>query len=207
MDGTILDSMGMWDDIGSGYLRSLDITPRPGLRQELIPLTLRQSAGYFREHYGVDKTDEEMMEGFAALLKDHYENHLVLKPGALKFMRRLKERGVKLCLATATDRSFTEAAVKRLGIIDMFEFIITCQEVGSNKSSPDIFDECLRRLGTSKGDTMIFEDAVHAIRCAKQNGYRVCAVRDKSADRHRDEIESLADFSVDRLDELEVDAL
>ena len=43
-DGTLLDSMGMWDTVGERYLASLGIPARPGLREILFPMSLTQCA-------------------------------------------------------------------------------------------------------------------------------------------------------------------
>jgi len=201
MDGTLLDSMPMWDKIGERFLLSIGITPRPGLRQALLPLTLIQSAGYFRKEYAVDMTDDEMMHCFYELLACYYSEEAELKPHAREFLEELQSRGIKMCVATATERPLVDMAFSRLDLFKYFEFIITCPEVCANKHSPVIFDRALGLLGTEKAATVIFEDAYHAIKTAKEAGYPVCAVYDFSADPHRSEIEALADWNVLTIDE------
>lgn len=207
MDGTLLDSMPMWDKIGETFLRSMHITPRRGLREEMLPLTLLQSAEYFRREYGINMSDDEMLCSFNELLFGYYSEEAPLKPYVREFLEKLRTKGVKMCVATATERSLVEAALKRLDISKYFEFLITCREAGANKNTPVIFDCALELLGTEKRDTVIFEDAFHAIRAAKGAGYRVCAVNDLSAKGRYHEITALADWHVDTLDRWEIDLI
>ena len=51
----------------------------------------------------------------------------------------------------------------------------------------------MRRLRSTKRDTVVFEDALHAIRTAKAAGFRICAVYDPSAEDEQEEIRALAD--------------
>ena len=52
LDGTLLDSMFIWDTIGEEYLRSLGKEPHEGLKETFMTLTLEEAAVYYREHYG-----------------------------------------------------------------------------------------------------------------------------------------------------------
>ena len=89
--------------------------------------------------------------------------------------------GVRLCVATASDRSVAEAALARTGVLGLFDFLMTCDEAGSGKQQPLIFERAIERLGSSKMDTVVFEDAAHAVQTAAQAGFRVAAIYDVSA--------------------------
>ena len=62
MDGTLLDSMHIWDHLGADMLISLGYTPRPDLEEHLKVLTLRQGAAYCRETYGIPQSVEEIVQ-------------------------------------------------------------------------------------------------------------------------------------------------
>ena len=99
-----------------------------------------------------------------------------------------------MCIATATDYSLAEAALKRLRIDKFFDFILTCSEAEVGKDNPDFFLTALKLLKTSKQETIVFEDALYAIKSAKAAGLHVAAVYDKSADEEQEEIKSIADI-------------
>ena len=193
MDGTLLDSMEMWDNVGQNYLRSLGLEPREGFREILRPLSLRQSAEYMRQAYCIDRTVEQIMEDIDRGIEQRYFTDLPLKPGVFEMLESLRRRGVPLCIATATDRYLVEAGLRRIGVLDYFEFILTCTEVGVGKDQPDIYETALRRLGTAKETTYVFEDALYAVETAKRAGFPVVGVYDKSASAMTERIRSLCD--------------
>lgn len=192
MDGTLLDSMGIWDSLGERYLDSLGIQPHENLKETLRTMSLQQSAHYLQKEYGLKKTTEEIMRELNRLLEDFYRFEAPLKPGVQKLLAWLKANSVKLCLATATDRFLTEAALKRCGILPYFEEIFTCEEVGAGKDEPRIFETALDFLKTEKAETVVFEDALYAIETAKKAGFPVAAVYDRY-EKDQKKVRELAD--------------
>ena len=81
-DGTLLDSMGMWDTVGERYLASLGVTARPGLRQILFPLSLSQCAAYLRESYGLSLSVDAIEVGINGSIRSFYCEQVVCKTGA-----------------------------------------------------------------------------------------------------------------------------
>ena len=179
LDGTLLDSMFIWDTIGEVYLRSLDIEPRENLAEAFKTFTLEQAAEYYREHYGVALSVNEIVDGVNEMVAKLYRTKVTLKDGVRDFLEALKSQGVKMCVATVTDRPIVEDVLNRLGIRDFFTEIFTCAEVGYNKETPHIYRAALEALGTKKDETVVFEDALHALMTAKNDGFPVAAVYDK----------------------------
>ena len=106
-------------------------------------------------------------------------------------------------VATATDRHLAEKALQHAGIRDCFRGLVTSAETGVGKDvSPEIYERAMRRLRSNKKDTVIFEDALHAIRTAKTAGFRVAAVYDPSAEEDQEEIRALADYYFRSFEEL-----
>ncbi len=193
VDGTLLDSMSVWDAIGSDYLRSIGYEPRENLNEVFKTMSLRQAAEYYRHEYGVTRSIKEIMDGVNAMLERFYRNDAPLKPGAEELLERLRRKEVKLCIATATDRYLVEAALERCGVLSYFDKIFTCNEVGHGKDEPIIFEAALHFLGTEKAKTLVFDDAFYAIRTAKKAGFPVAAVYD-SHEKAQAEIRALADL-------------
>lgn len=195
-DGTLFDSMSIWDTVGEDYLRSLGYVPEAGLPETLRTMSLRQSAAYMQEAYNLPLAVPEIMEGINKTVEDYYFYITQPKPGVPEFLKKLKDQGVKMCVATATDRYQIEAALKRCHLEGYFSKIFTCTDVGYGKDEPHIFEVALAYLGTPKEDTLIFEDAYHAIQTTKRAGFHVVAVYD-SHEPHQAEIRELADHYIE----------
>lgn len=207
LDGTLLDSMPVWDDICYLYLKSHGITPANDLREQMKTRSLLQCAQFFREEYNLAFTEELIMEQVNRMLEDQYMNHITVKPHVPEFLQVLRESGVKACIATATDRYLVEAALKRLKLDHYFSFIITCGEVGCGKDQGIIFQKALQQLGTAQEETVVFEDALHAIKSAKEAGFLVIGVYDLSAQKDLMEIKEIADRFIYSFKEVEVTKL
>ena len=192
LDGTLLDSMGLWNTLGERYLNHRGMTAEPGLNEILVRMSLPQGAAYLKEHYPLTVSEQEIMSEVNDLLREDYAKRVQLKPGAKAFLLRLKEHGVKLCVATATDLSLTESALKRLRIREWFDGVLTCRMVGHGKDEPVIYERALALLGTPKEQTAVFEDAVHAAKTAKQAGFPLVGVFDAYEPKTA-EVKALAD--------------
>lgn len=201
MDGTLLDSMSVWDTIGEDYLRSIGYEPRENLNEVFKNMSLLQAARYYQTVYDVSLNTDEIMDGVNAMLERYYRFEAPLKPGAAELLTWFRKSGVKLCIATATDRYLVEAALERCGVLSCFGKIFTCGEAGSGKDEPAIFEAALRFLGTKKAETVVFDDALYAIRTAKKAGFPVAAVFD-SHEKAQDEIRDLADIYLEDLTQL-----
>ena len=202
VDGTLLDSMFIWDTIGETYLRSIGYQPKENLNETFKNMSLRQAARYYQTEYGVTLSIDQIMDGVNAMLERYYRFEVPLKPGVAELLERLRQNGVKLCIATATDRHLVEAALDRCGVLSCFGEIFTCNEVGHGKDEPDIFEEALRFLGTEKAETVVFDDALYAVRTAKEAGFPVAAVYD-SHEKAQDQIRMLADVYLEELTQLD----
>lgn len=203
MDGTLLDSMHVWREIGPRMLRARGITPAPDLGARLKPMTAWQGAAYCKEEYRLPETVEEVYAQIEAQVRHFYENEVTAKPGVKNLLSLLKIEGVWMYVATATDRHLAESALRHAGIRDYFRGIVTSAETGVGKDvSPEIYERAMRRLRSNKKDTVIFEDALHAVRTAKAGGFRVAAVYDPSAEEDQAEIRSLADYYIRSFEEM-----
>ena len=192
-DGTLFDSMFIWNTAGETYLRSIGIEPREDLRKVLKTMSLLQSATYIRDKYAVELTLEEIMNGINRTVENFYFHTVQPKEGVATFLEQMKKQGVKICLATATDRYQVEAALKRCCMEHFFSEIFTCTDVGHGKDEPVIFRKAMDYLGTTRANTVVFEDAYHAAKTAKADGFVTVAVYDSHEEKQK-ELQALSDF-------------
>lgn len=198
VDGTLLDSLSVWDNIGMDFLRSIGYEPREDLGEVFRNMSLLQVAEYYRNRYSVTLSDTEIIGGVNAMLENYYRYEAPMKPGAEMLLAKLRRHGVKLCIATASERYLVEAALERCGVLSYFEAIFTCSEVGHGKDEPHIFEESLLFLGTAKEETIVFDDALYAVKTAKQAGFLTAAVFD-SHEKSQAELRALSDFYLEHL--------
>ena len=196
LDGTILDSMEAWKNVTRDYLASIGIKAAPDIRDQVKRRTSEETAIYLQQAYQVHKPTEEIINGIHAVIRKKYEDCISLKPVGSCILRSLKEQNIPFCAATSTDRLMVEAALKRLHIYDDFSFILTCSEVGRGKYYPDIFYQAMERLGGRLDNTIVFEDALHCVRTAKNAGFTVAGVYEEVDKQDWDEICRICDYRI-----------
>lgn len=201
LDGVILDSMAIWDRAGELFLKEFNRNPKSGLSEKLKTLSLNEAAGLFRDHYNIQLGETEIIENINRIVGSEYLNSVQLKGGVRSFLDSLYRKNIKMCIATASDRAVVEKVLKRLGIFDYFIGIVTCGEVGRGKNYPDVYFRALDLLKLNISQTVLFEDALHAIRTAKEAGFYVAAVYDKSADPDKVNIRALSDIYLNTIEE------
>lgn len=204
MDGTLLDSMPAWGDAADRFLLKRGIQPLPGLYDELKDLSMVQTADYLRERFGISGSTQDVMDGINEVMEESYFDQVPPKADILSFVEQLFHAGVRMCVATATDRYLAEAALKRVGLLDYFEFLLTCTEVGAGKHSPAIYERACELLELSREEVVVFEDALYAVETAKAAGFYVVAIADRSAEVDEHRLRSRADRFITQYAELKV---
>lgn len=191
-DGTLFDSMFIWENAGEMYLRSLGIEPTPSMREDIRTLSLYQSAVYFQQVYEISQSVEQIMSGINETIEHFYINDVLPKQGVIEFLDKMKSFNIPMCIASASDRYQIEAALNRCNMNHYFDAIFTCSEIGYGKDEPYIFRQAIQYFNASRNSTIVFEDAFHAIQSAKSDDFTVVAVYDESEKRQK-EIKKLAD--------------
>lgn len=176
-DGTLLDSMPMWRDITYEYADFKGCRVPDGLHETLNRLSLEQCA----EHYislGVSGTRDQVVDELSAWALKGYRTRVNEKPGAGEFLKLLRQSGVKVAVATASQEKGVQAALERLGMLPCVDFLTTCTQVGKSKEHPDIFLRCAAAFGATPEEAVVFEDSAYALRTAKLAGFSTVAVED-----------------------------
>ncbi len=192
MDGTLLDSMSMWAGIGEAYLIARGITPLAGTNETFKNLSLVDSALYYQEVYGITDDLETIMADVNRMVEGFYFHEAKTKAGVMETLEELEADGVRMCIATATDRYLVEAVLERLGLRRFFSEIFTCTDVGAGKNDPLIFETALQHLGTEKDKTPVFEDSLHAIETAHKAGFPILGIYDNAAAHQQNELKALS---------------
>lgn len=190
-DGTLMDSMHIWDTLDSAFLMMRGIEPKES--RVFRKYGYFNAIKYFLENYELNMTPEEIRADIMKILEYYYNNVATAKDGVREFLQTLKDNGVRCVVATATDRYLMEPALERNGLLEYFDAVFSTRETGISKHEPDIFNKAKDFLGADE-DIFIFEDAAYAIDTAKKAGYKVVAVEDYSAEEEREHIRVVADY-------------
>lgn len=193
LDGTLLDSMYVWDTLGSQYLINKGIKPEKGLDDKFKTFSIVQAAEYYQSHYGITDSVERIIDDLNKMVEYEYFNNIRPKKGVINMLDMFRDSGVKMCIATATDRYLVEECLKNNNMLEYFCGIFTCTEVSAGKDQPLIFEKALKHLGTEKENTYVFEDSSFAARTAKDAGFKVIGVADKFAQGGKNGVIAAAD--------------
>ena len=188
LDGTILDSMPYWFTTGERYLSSLGVKPEKNISKIMQSMSLAQGAQYFREKYGIQKTDSQIIQGIKETISDSYRFEIQPKPFAIDFLELIRKSGIPIALATATDENMFMPAFERLNLRQYFDHILTCSQLNTSKNEPLIYLSAAKLLKTSVEQTVVFEDAPHAISTAYKAGFKTAGIQDDSAKNQEDEV-------------------
>ena len=198
IDGTLLDSMPLWNNLGERYLQNLGFTEEEteGLSQRISAMPFAEGIYYIKKEYSLAISEERIREQLQEMIAKAYCDEVVLKEGVKEYLQFLKERGIPCILATAGDASLATVALKRLKVWEEFQGLLLCEEFNTSKREAKIYFLAMERLSLSKPeDVLVFEDVLHAIKSAKQAGFQVCGILDEANREEWEKIQEVADFT------------
>ncbi|MGN1480502.1 HAD family hydrolase [Porcipelethomonas sp.] len=202
LDGTLLDSMSVWENVDRMFLEENGIVPPEGVSDIVKKMTIQDSAMYFKNQFSLEHSCEYIINRIEEMVSHQYRNVIPLKNGADRTIEELKQYGFKMCVATATYNSLADSALKRLGLYDSLDFVITCSDVGAGKDKPDIFFKAAEKMGCSFYNTVVVEDSLHCIETAADAGFFTIGVYDSTSCSDWDEICRKSDAAVKNISEI-----
>jgi len=193
LDGTLLDSMWVWTDIDERFLGERGFEVPPDYLEAIAPIGATKAAEYTIERFKLNETVESVVEQWFDMALESYRTKVECKPFAKEFLHRLKEAGLKLGVATSSDRKLIIPALTRNGIIDLFDTIVTVDEVARGKGFPDIYEKAACNMGCSNHECVVFEDILAGIKGAKDGGFMAVAVYEGHSSYEHPQMKELAD--------------
>ncbi len=184
LDGTLVDSMRIWQEVDEAFFASRGMAVPPGYQDEIAHLGFCASARFTVQKYLPEESVPAVLEEWRALVAQKYaaaDACRYFKPDALAYVRALHVSGVRLGVATASAPELFLPVLDAGGIRGLFSAITTADEAGAHKDRPDVFLLCADRLGTPPARCVVFEDNLTALRAAKQAGMYAVGVFDEAA--------------------------
>ena len=183
MDGTLIDSLMFWDVLWAklGQMYFGDRTFRPdGVTEKAVrTLPLREASYLLHKNAAIGENGEAVFSVVNDALAQFYAETVQLKPGVRQFLDHCRQKGIKMCVASATNPVLLHIVMEKCGISDYFSKIFSCSENGRGKEHPDVFLKAHAHLGTPKESTWIFEDSIVALETAAKAGYHTVGVYDQ----------------------------
>lgn len=194
LDGTLLDSMGVWDQVDIDFLGRRGIAVPDDYMNKVSAMQFRQIAEYTIARFDLPDTPEQLMQEWDEMARVAYSTVVEAKPYAIEYLARLRESGARLAVATSLPPMLREPAMAHVGIDRFFDEVVSVDDAGDvGKDRPDIYLLAARRLGVEPQECTVFEDLLAGMRSAKSVGMHVWAMHDDSSDRDWPEICRIAD--------------
>ena len=203
-DGTLFDSMHVWKGIKYNFFESIGIKLTKDDEEAFKGLFLRELFCLAIERFNLKYTYEELLSMLFEYIKGRYLNETEPKNDIIEFLDKLKSKGVKMGIATATGETALVAVLEKYGMLHYFTPIYSTYTVGASKTEPKVYDVVLNELGTEKETTWVFEDALYVAKTAKANGYNVVGIYDKS-EPLQDELKEIVDIYIHDYSELDIE--
>ncbi len=202
-DGTVFDSMHIWKGVKFQFFDRIGLVLSEEQREEFKNLFLLDAIELAKTRFDLKMTDKELFNEFFSLIKEKYLADTEPKNDIIEFLEKLKSKGVKMGIATATGESALISVLEKFNMLHYFQEIYSTYTVGASKTEPKVYDVVLNELGTEKQTTWIFEDALYAAKTAKKAGYNVVGIYDKS-EPGQEELKQLVDIYIHNYSELDI---
>lgn len=196
IDGTLIDSMGVWEEIDRIYLKRYGIEMPAKLPEILSGMSIAQTTAYFRDVLGVKETDEKMVSDWNELAYEQYSQHILPKKSALSFVEEIHDRGIVMAVGTSNTRALAEVVLKRLGFFEYFACMLTGEDVKKGKPDPYIYLETARRVKADPSRCIVFEDIPEGLMAGSRAGMKTCGVWDRFSLMKEEDKRKIADYYI-----------
>ena len=196
LDGTLLDSNGVWEDIDREILSECGVVLTDDELHAAAAMTYEQVLELFLEK-GIKKyTLTGLKNELDRRAQLHYEKDIPLKEGAAGFLRQIKDRGGRIALVTASPERLYAPALKRNDVWELFDLFISVEETGLLKDKPQIYLLAAENLGIEPCRCAVFDDIPSCIDAAKKAGMYTAAVYDYASKEHETALREKADIYI-----------
>ncbi|MCD4817328.1 MAG: HAD family phosphatase [Candidatus Cloacimonetes bacterium] len=195
LDGTLIDSMSIWQEIDVEFLKKRGIQVPKGLFEDVSGgNSFPEIAKHFKEKFKLSESIEEIMKEWVEMTIFHYKNTISLKPDVLELLKLCKAKNIKLGIGTSNNDQLTEIVLEKNRIKDYFQAIVTGDSITNGKPFPDIFLKTAEKLNVKPQNCLVIEDVFVGIQAAKNAGMTVFMIFDEHSIHEHDKMLEIADF-------------
>ena len=178
LDGTLLDSTGMWRQVDGRLMAHYGKEVPPDLSETVQRMSIEEFSQFFVEEFDLPVTPEQIAQQVADMVAEEYREKLQLKPHVPEILDWLDQQDIPYGVATATYGELAEAALRRLHVWERLRFLLTEQDAGTPKTQPKIFQLAAQELHLGRRQIAVVEDSLHALEGAKNGGFFTIGIAD-----------------------------
>lgn len=198
MDGTIVDSLGIWTKIDEEFLeKKRGIKVPDDYVSDVAAMNFMETAEYTIKRFNLKDTPQALMEEWTEMAVYEYSHNLFLKDGVKDFFHKLKKNNKKIALCTSSPEIFYKPLLINNGVYEIFDAFADTNEAGVGKKSPKVYLLTAEKCDVTPERCVVFEDVLEAAKSAKKAGMRVCGVYDERSQAHKDEMKRLCDYYIE----------
>lgn len=202
MDGTLIDSMGVWKEIDIEYLHRYGYELPDDLQKCLEGLCFHDTAVYMKKRFNIPDDVETIKETWNEMALYKYTHSVKVKEGVLELLKFAKENGMKLAIATSNSRLLTTALLKEKKLEEYFDYVLTGCDSLKSKPDPEIYLTVAEKLNVNPQNCLVFEDVVAGIMAGKNANMKVVGVDDSYSKYCESEKRKLSDYYINSYKEL-----
>ena len=174
MDGVIIDSEQVWDEVREELVADWGGTYSAAAQRAMMGMSSPEWSRYMHDELGLAQEPDEINAEVVRRMLERYHGELPLLDGAVDAVRALAA-SYPLAVASSSNRPLIDAVLETAGIAGCFVATVSSEEVRRGKPSPDVYLEAARRLGVAPSRCAAVEDSGNGIRAAKTAGMVVIA--------------------------------
>lgn len=197
LDGTLTRSNHVWSKIDEEFLGKRGIKVPEDYFKQVSAMNFEQAAVYTNDRFSLGENIQDIMNEWFDMAVYEYTNVIELCGNAGEYVRKLKEQGRKIALATASTEELYKPVLKRNGILECFDCFVSTEQVKRGKGFPDVYELAAETLGLDAKACVVYEDIVEGIKGAKAGGFFAVACLNDHYSHDWDEMREIADEIVE----------
>jgi HAD superfamily hydrolase (TIGR01509 family) len=178
LDGVLADSEPSWNQIDAAFLRAHHVDYRGEHKDQVLGKSYALAVEFYRQKFSLRAEMEQLMLERETIARDFYATQIPIFQTAPAVLAKLKERGLRIGLATSSVRDLVLPFLQRHNIEQFFDAVTTGEEVAHGKPNPDIYLKAAAKIGSAPAECLVVEDALSGIAAGKAAGMRVVAIPD-----------------------------
>ena len=170
-DGTLLDSMSMWNKVFVDWLTRHHIEGAAELAQRYESLSFDDECFFFHDRYGICTSREAAYEELSEEVIRRYLTEVKPFPGVRSFLGRLRSSHIPLIIVSSTPAQILRNVLTHFGLLSYFKDVLYTGDIGHDKTEPEPYFAARDALGGTTESTWVFEDAPFGVRSAHAAGF------------------------------------
>lgn len=202
LDGTLIDSMGVWETIDIKFLEKRYISLPKDYIEKINSMSFEEVAKYTIKRFNLNESVESLIKEWNDMAVYEYSHNIKLKPKVKEYLIKLKENNIKIGLATSSPKELYEPVLKNNKIYDYFDTFTSVEDIKRDKNYPDIYLYTAKKLSLKPNECIGFEDILISVNTLKKADFNAVGVYDKYSHKDIDKIKAICDNFIYSFEEL-----